>query len=337
MSDDAYRFLETGLFAAPFAEDQRAILVGFPGDPGDRAKASWRPHPWRPGREIPFEERDNAYVCVSTVRRRADGGFRRRKEDFDAAHAVMVDDVVQKIPRAVVERLAPSAIIETSPGSEQWWYFFVEPLLERARFEHLVQGFIDKNLMGADPGMSGSMRVARLPGFTNGKPQHNGFRTRLVMLDGARRYAPEEVARAFGVTEKRARPAAALELELRRLAGAEMGVPQATRLERVQAFATYLRCLRQAGMVQGEPDMGGWLSIECPFRDQHTGAANNGAAIRVPAEENGWNGAFRCMHGHCSSKRWRDLTDWIADEAVRAMDEAAQAEADRTNGKGGAT
>ena len=321
---EALDFLHA-LFHAPMGEDERAILCGFPGNPADREKASWRPWAWRPGRDLPFDDpRWNAYVCVSTVAHNKDGGFRRRKENFAAAHALMIDDVGTKVPRELVAALAPSAVIETSPGNEQHWHFFAEPVTDRARFERLVQGFIDKSLAGApDPGMAGAMRVGRVPGFANDKPAYNGFRTRLVSLDAARRYTPEQVARAFGVVEKR-KPlskAAALELELRRMAGAEMGVPQEARAERMREFQTHLRCMRQARMVLSEPDMGDWIEVECPWRGDHTGGAGTGAAVRRPAEENFWYGGFKCWHGHCAGKGWRHLTDWLTDQAADILDD----------------
>ena len=61
-----------------------------------------------------------------------------------------------------------------------------------------------------------------------------------------------------------------------------------------------------------EPDPSGWIEMRCPWVDEHTAGADTGAAIREPAEENGYYGAFRCHHGHCADRGWADLTDLIA-------------------------
>jgi hypothetical protein len=47
--------------------------------------------------------------------------------------------------------------------------------------------------------------------------------------------------------------------------------------------------------------------------------------VREPASENDWYGAFRCHHGHCLGKGWKDLTDWVNEQSVEELDRAAQA------------
>ena len=68
-----------------------------------------------------------------------------------------------------------------------------------------------------------------------------------------------------------------------------------------------------------EPDMSGWQDVTCPWTDGHTGGVDNGAAIREPAEENGWTGAFRCHHGTCEGKGWRELTEWLSTDQEEGL------------------
>jgi hypothetical protein len=74
-----------------------------------------------------------------------------------------------------------------------------------------------------------------------------------------------------------------------------------------------------------EPDLSGWIEMRCPWVEDHSGGTDTGAAIREPAPENEYYGAFRCHHGHCLSKGWADLTDWINEEAVEELTYAASA------------
>ena len=68
--------------------EERLILCGFPGDPYSAPPNAWRPRPWRPGADMPFESSDNAYVTVGAFTRAADGTYRRRTETFAAGLAL---------------------------------------------------------------------------------------------------------------------------------------------------------------------------------------------------------------------------------------------------------
>ncbi len=107
--------------------DERFILCAFRGDPNEAPSNAWRPRPWKPGTDIPFSARNNAYVTVASFGKVADGGFRRRRDSFKAGHALMVDDVGTKVNIDIVKHVKPTAIVETSPGNEQWWYMLKEP------------------------------------------------------------------------------------------------------------------------------------------------------------------------------------------------------------------
>lgn len=296
---------------AEMPEDERLILCGFEGDPNEAGPRAWRPRPWRPGRSIPFEPtRDNAYVTISSFRRAGDGSFRRRGECFAAGRALMVDDVGTKVDRASVESVPPSAIVETSAGNEQWWYFLAEPEADGPRFDGIIRAFIASRLLGADPGMSGVTRVGRLPGFVNGKKKARGFATRLLSLSD-RRFTTGELLERFSLTI------------LGRVERREK-LPTSEAIERNRAFAAAYRYLATRGMLKrGEPDLSGWTEMRCPWLDDHTGRADTGAAIREPAEENGYYGAFRCHHGHCADRGWGELSEWVAEAAAEELEERA--------------
>lgn len=303
-------FLEALGFELP--PDERLIVCGFAGDPATAGPTAWRPRPWRVGMPVGVGAGANAYVTVASFRQAADGTFRRRGEVFAAGRALMVDDVgvgpSARVDPAVVAGVPPSARVLTSPGNEQWWYLLSEPERDAVRFDGVIRAFITGKLLGSDPGMAGIARVGRLPGFTNGKAKYGGhFRTELMELN-AHRYTVEELLAGFG-----------LFINGRNVPAPYMPTEKA--LERNQAFLATYKFLEQRGMLKRrEPDLSGWTECTCPWVGDHTGAADNGAAIREPAEENFWGGSFRCHHGSHLGRGLRELTEWINEQAVDELD-----------------
>jgi len=304
---------------AGMSEGERLVLCAFSGDPGRVGLNAWRPRPWRPGADYPLAPAANAYTTIASFGRVEDGSFRRRKEAFAAGRAMMIDDVGTKVPRDLLASAPqPTARVETSPGNEQWWYFFAEPELDPERFDALIRAFIAQALapVGPDPGMSGITRVGRLPGHTNGKPHvPRGWRTAALAWTPAARYTVDELCAGLG-----------LRLMGRRNVGAGRRLPTEEALERNRAFEITFRWLRARRMLKRDgPDRSGWVEMTCPWLDEHTGRADTGSAVREPAAENDYFGAFRCHHGHCADRGWSELTEWIAERSAEELDDAASA------------
>lgn len=62
-------------------------------------------------------------------------------------------------------------------------------------------------------------------------------------------------------------------------------------------------------------------AMVCPWNRAHTTADEPGSSATVllfPSEQNGWHGAFRCLHAHCAHRRLRDLQ-----AVLRAAEEVA--------------
>jgi RepB DNA-primase from phage plasmid len=221
----------------------------------------------------------------------------------------MVDDVGTKCPRTAVANLPPTAIVETSPGNEQWWWFLAQPERDQEKFAGLIKAFIVGRLGGKDPGMAGVSRVGRLPGFTNGKPANAGWRCVLHDLN-ERRFTVEEIVSAFKLEIAPSRP--------------PVHVPRSIARSRIEAFVTVKDWMRQRGWLKrnGQANPSGWIQVHCPWRGEHTGGADNGSAIREPARENSYYGAYVCSHGHCKDVRgWAELTDLIADISMKELAE----------------
>lgn len=299
------------VLARGLPEAERMIVCGFAGDPALAQPGNWRPRPWKLGGDIPLGARWNGYVTVSSFLRAGDGSFRRRAETFAAGRALMVDDVGTKVDCALVSSVPPSARIETSPGNEQWWYLLDEPERDMSRFDGVIRAFIASKLLGADPGMSGVTRVGRLPGFYNMKPAYGGWQVQMRELTD-RRFTLDELLQRFS-----------LHINGRRVQRDKLQTAEA--LERNRAFAVTYTWLQERRMLKrDEPDRSGWTEMTCPWVGEHTGKADTGAALREPAAENDHYGAFRCHHGHCVDKGWAELTEWVAEESVEELNNAAK-------------
>ena len=246
------------------------------------------------------------------MKRNARGEFRRRKENFAGGLLLMIDDVGTgkgaKFPLSVLDPLPPTAMVETSPDNFQGMYFFDSLADDMEEFDALIRAFIQKQFLGNDTGQAGVNRVFRPPAGINGKPKHmrNGkpWNVRCTEWNPERRYSIAEIARAFG-----------LSLVKRRNKPRDEVMMKAKSADRIRAFIAVRALLRGAGWIKREePDYSGWIHVRCPWTHEHTDQADNGAAIRLPAEDNDWYGAFRCHHGHCEGKGWRELTDWLVED-----------------------
>lgn len=309
---DATAFLRA--LGAALGPDERLITCGFPGDPGKVEPSAWKPRPWSlESRGWAFPTGWNAYVTVGAFGRAEDSSFRRRAALCTGGFAFMIDDVGTKVDLAAIEHFPPSARILTSPGNEQWWYILATPERDSARFDSMIRAFIAGPLKGKDPGMASVTRVGRLPSYTNGKPDYGGaFETVLQELN-ERRFTVDSIVEGFG-----------LELIGRRVPLPRLIAEDAE--ERIAAHFAVRTFLRDGGMLKrDDPDRAGWTEMTCPWAENHTGGVDNGAAIREPELENGFFGGFRCHHGGCATKGWRELTDWVADEAIERLEQINEA------------
>lgn len=291
-------------------DDARLMACQFRGDPNAEFPGKWRSFPLTSIKQL--DNQANIYLTVSAMGRNARGEFRRRKENFAGGLLLMIDDLgdgpASKFPLSTVKQLVPTCLIETSPGNHQAVYMFDRLVTDMALFERLIKGFIAKQFLGKDTGMAGINRVFRPPAGINGKPKHNGWHVRSVQENYALRYSPEQIALAFEI-----------DLTPRPINRAPRGATE-DKADLIRAFVDVRTFLRSAGMIKTEPNLAGWQDVVCPWTDGHTGAVDNGAAIKEPDEENGWHGAWKCHHGSCEGKGWRELTEWVGENQAEILE-----------------
>lgn len=296
------QFLDALKELAP--DDSRVMGCWFRGDPNRDIKGKWRAHVVNSMQIL--DEGANLYFCVSAMKKNARGEYRRRKENFAGGLLLMIDDIGTgagaKFPMSILDPAPPTLLVETSPDNYQAIYLFDKPETDMAKFEALIRAFIKKEFLGKDTGMAGVNRVFRPPFGVNGKPKYGGWNVRGVDWKPERRYTVEDLAEAFKLDLRMAGP--------RVPKGATVN-----KADNIRAFISVRAALRGAGLMKREAaDMAGWTDMICPWTDEHTGGVDNGAAIRIPDEDNSYYGAFKCHHGSCEHRGWRHLTEWLADE-----------------------
>jgi len=291
--------------------DARPLVVSFAGNPADVPAKFWIGKPWLgdADQSTALPATANNYFSLAVFRPDEAGQYRRQKARFSALYAVMLDDVGTKV---AMERLtlAPSWLLETSPGNHQAGYLLSEPLTDGATADRLMNAIIAAGL--CDPGANGPRaRLARLPVATNGK-YTPPFPCRMVVWSPGLRYSVDELADG-------------LQLEL-----AAAGRPKRQTEDRAQQRPSdgdpvwipgpeensVLVVLRDRGLYKA-PLGDGKHDITCPWVQEHTGEVNGGTAYFEP-DDNWPIGGFKCLHGHCADRHVRDLLRFVDVEVSAA-------------------
>jgi len=196
---------------------------------------------------------------------------------------MMLDDIGTKSKTPPLE---PTWIMETSPGSFQWGYAFVDQPT-KAEFSAAIRAIADAGY--TDPGACNPVRNFRLPGSVNLKPGRDSFEARLVEFHPEREYSLPDICAALGVT-----PVEPDSLTLRPIRLADDGADD------VMAW------LSQQGLLLSRPNGEGWAGVICPNSAEHTDGNPEGRYM--PA-----NRAYCCLHSHCVDFDSRLFLQWVAD------------------------
>lgn len=273
-----------------------AHVCSFPDDPSNITTAR-RFYCWGGGwyKDTPIQDNSNQYFTVSLFSSDDSGKARRRKALFSACYIVMLDDVYEKLPIEQVNRLPePSYKLQTSLGSLQYGYILDVPCTDRSRLDNLQDGLIAKGLApnSKDPGQKGCTRYVRLPNGVNTKASKlvdgRPSQCQLLEFHPERKVSIEALAEPFGV-----------QLDAERREGRTDGaaaVDDHPLLDLEDII--HIKSVRSDGR----------FDITCPWVDEHTNAADDGAAIFTNADG---SIGFRCHHGNCEQRTGRDLLDLI--------------------------
>ena len=194
----------------------------------------------------------------------------------------------------------PSAIIETSPGNQQWFYRLTEPVRDVSLAHFLTKQVLATPVQGhlmTDQGAKGITRLCKLPQGRNlklalGQPWQN----KMVSWRPTLAYSAWEVAAWFGqsldhVPQINAMPAAAALLS---------------------GEHPLIEALQEAELLKSaQQKNSGWWDIQCLQRHLHTKGVDDGTAVKVRADGS-WT--MKCQHGHCADLKARDLYRWLVEQ-----------------------
>jgi hypothetical protein len=284
--------------------DARPVVVSFEGNPVSVPGRVWFGGPWQGTLDLSnsLPACANNYFSLAVFKSDEAGHFRRQKARFQALHAVMLDDIGTKV---ALERLtvAPSWLLETSPGNHQAGYLLSEPLADGSVADRLMNAVVASGL--CDPGANGPRaRLARLPVAVNGK-HTPPFQCRMAEWSPELRYSVEDLIDGLQLEMTSVgRPArqGTRAAQQRPSDGDPVWIP---RPEENSVLVT----LRDRGLYKA-PLGDGKHDITCPWVTEHTGEVNGGTAYFEP-DDNWPIGGFKCLHGHCAHRHVRDLLRFL--------------------------
>lgn len=196
-------FLRTVFGKAP--EGAYPWATGFAEDPLTVHGGCWRGMAVTNGLPWSIKAQHNNFFAISSFVAGPDGKVHRRKDNFAACHAIMVDDIGTKIQKDRL-KLPPSYLLETSPDNYQAGYLLDLPETDCGKVNRLLDAMVRAELAvdGKDPGMKGVTQYCRLPVGVNNKAKYveqlgEPFQHRLVTWDPGLTYTVKAIAEAYGL------------------------------------------------------------------------------------------------------------------------------------------
>lgn len=332
-------------------ENER-VMVGYADEAtvqtdanGKKLNAGWWPTPYKEGKSIRSE--DNCYVCISSSRRTPNpstGVLRYWRGDASFGHglALMVDDIGSGTGskggldldhfQAI---LPPTAIVQTSPGNHQLWYFLDEPCDNLKQFKAFLLGFVAGVLVdkGGDSTIRDASRYGRMPcGINNKRGKDNQFkyvvggkpvRVELISADYSRRYSMARIAAAFGFSI--VVPVERALSEEERADRDEQYLYDSVWLRFAQSVCSKLK-MGEASGGEVSQNMSGKYRIACPWGDEHTNGDRYGAYFRGPIPGAEYEYVFGCGHDTCrkeNRRTWSPFVDKMVIPVIANMLEKA--------------
>jgi hypothetical protein len=275
-------------------------VCSFGADPGQSA-SRWMGRRLG-GDDLPAE--NNNYFCIAQLK----DGLPRSLSNVAAHHVIVADDVGSKVHAADVRAYfpEPTAIIETSPGNESWyWRIQGGPILatdlEGCALVNAVRDFMKRNSL-ADPGTVDAVRYMRLPVGINTKDKYRrgdgSFPSgRLVMLDDQNEVDLEELAeRMYGPDWHE------LVTTGHYMRQAQLDVSGGSMEFSADHEDKWVKLAEAAGLMPRRGSKPGVIECICPFSDEHTVRGDTGFAILG-------QGLMRCHHSACIDRNSRDHQD----------------------------
>lgn len=274
--------------------------------------------------QIPSTIDSNNYFCISSFLPSEMNKFigidglehktavwSRKSDFFHQMKCISLDDIGKKVNLNSVT-LPPSAIIETSPGNYQIHYILNgDDTYNRTKCEKVINGLADAGL--TDGGAKGINRFMRLPVGSNTKKhlsEENGqyFQTRIIHWEPKKIYTLDELISHYNLSLRPFRN--------RRIKQIDIGVQLKQDVD--QYWENLLSKVETKNLIEDVNLNNKWITVECPWSENHTDKAARIAGLASPNIRNGWIGAFHCFHRSCRGKNLKDLFAFIGQGGVNA-------------------
>jgi hypothetical protein len=216
-----------------------------------------------------------------------DGKISASAANCEYVLCMVLDDVGDPEKAPKTPPLAPTWVMETSPGSFQWGYAFTEEQPTKAEYSAAITAIAAAGY--SDKGAVNPVRNFRLPGSVNLKPGRDGFVSRLVEFHPERQFSLPQICEALGVTP--AEEAATF----RPIRVSDDGADDV------------LAWLSDQGLVLSKPNAQGWAGIVCPNSSEHSDGNPEG-------RYNPSMRAFCCLHSHCIDLDSVTFLKWVGEQ-----------------------
>jgi hypothetical protein len=253
-----------------------------------------------------FDEQEATYVAACTIE---EGASSRSDATACEGWLFVLDDVgsTGKLdPATAALAPAPTYKIMTSEGNEQWGYRIYPVETDMARWNatyHLMRK------TSWEPGCdnSGLAAYKRLPFGLASKPEKKGFHTHITEWNPDVRYSLDDLMSKLGVDFSEDNIATVSPPKTDKKAPIDRNA---------DVDGDYVLSLFDeiGGKIFGRsPNRRGFIDIECPWADEHTG---QDVLSRMAGYCAGGDGGFKCLHAHCEGKKVSDFIDYIDERAT---------------------
>lgn len=272
----------------------------------------------RVGKGYSFKDGQNWYYSIGVLDPAVDG---RSLTNLVAHVALVFDDVGTKVPRSKLEALrnegfAPLAIIETSPGNEQWVFKLRDVVPEdggeACQVLAMVRDHLKVNGWG-DPACFDPVRYMRVPGGINGKASYanplNGspFEVRLVEGDSHARVDLYALAEHLVGSDFLKLATSGSYISSRVLAG--VSGPSGSLGRNASMDDPLVKLAQEVGLNPRPSTRAGVIDCDCPNHVLN-GAHSNGLPEGFAFINDGMS---FCNHGHCGHLNSADFRRIIMD------------------------
>jgi len=218
-----------------------------------------------------------------------DGHVSASAANCDYVLALVLDDVGDPVKAPKTPPLAPTWVMETSPGSFQWGYAFsLDDQPTKADYSAAITAIAAAGY--SDPGAVNPVRNFRLPGSVNLKPGRDNFASVLTEFHPERQFSLPQICEALGVT-----PAEVGSSPYRPIRVSDDGADDV------------LAWLSNQGLLLSKPNAEGWAGVICPNSAEHSDGNPEG-------RYNPSMRAFCCLHSHCIDLDSNTFLTWVGEQ-----------------------